>query len=350
MEDVPSLFKKTRSQSVQIFGYVFHDAHGPNHGQTLKIPWYLSNEICTVTHSQASCGKDNSRKFCWSSNGKKYRIECVFVHRKQGLFLSVYVDYIKMAGKKQNMAPTWKKLMKQVDLDEPNSFLHHENLGTHSKWMSNRTKESSMDTEKRSNHEFLLEQLKKLPGWEKPHAKNGCVVVWHGRTCSKNARTGVGQTCSIRHHVDNCNSKWMSNRTKESSMDTEKRSNHEFLLEQLKKLPGWEKPHAKNGCVVVWHGRTCSKNARTGVGQTCSIRHHVDNCMWTTTGTLDLLHSSRKIVTDCFLSCGKNGSALSTGSVPRLWFCWGPWGFKINLGRNPMHLWKSDICSYKLDV
>ena len=28
-------------------------------------------------------------------------------------FLSVYVDDIKMTGKKQNVAPMWKKLMKQ---------------------------------------------------------------------------------------------------------------------------------------------------------------------------------------------------------------------------------------------
>ena len=39
---------------------------------------------------------------------------CLFVHRIHGLFLSVSVDDIKMAGNKQNMAPMWKKLMKKV--------------------------------------------------------------------------------------------------------------------------------------------------------------------------------------------------------------------------------------------
>ena len=34
-----------------------------------------------------------------------------------------------MAGKKQNMAPMWKKLMENVDLDEPTSFLDHVCLG-----------------------------------------------------------------------------------------------------------------------------------------------------------------------------------------------------------------------------
>ena len=51
--------------------------------------------------------------------------ESMFVHRKQGLFLSVYVDDIKMAGKMQNLAPRWKKLTEDVDIEEPTSFLDH---------------------------------------------------------------------------------------------------------------------------------------------------------------------------------------------------------------------------------
>ena len=48
--------------------------------------------------------------------------ECVFVHRKQGFFLSDYVDDINMAGKKQNLF-SWKKLMKKGIDDERTSFL-----------------------------------------------------------------------------------------------------------------------------------------------------------------------------------------------------------------------------------
>ena len=40
--------------------------------------------------------------------------ECLFVHREKGLFLSVYVDDIKLAGKKQNIDPMWKVLNKEV--------------------------------------------------------------------------------------------------------------------------------------------------------------------------------------------------------------------------------------------
>ena len=35
--------------------------------------------------------------------------ECMFVHRKQGVFLTVYVDDIKMGGKKQNMLQSEKR-------------------------------------------------------------------------------------------------------------------------------------------------------------------------------------------------------------------------------------------------
>ena len=39
------------------------------------------------------------------------------------------VDDIKLAGKTENIEPTWKILMEDVDLGEPTSFLDHVNLG-----------------------------------------------------------------------------------------------------------------------------------------------------------------------------------------------------------------------------
>ena len=41
----------------------------------------------------------------------------------------MYVDDIKLAGKTENTEPTWKILMKDVDLEEPTSFLDHVYLG-----------------------------------------------------------------------------------------------------------------------------------------------------------------------------------------------------------------------------
>ena len=62
--------------------------------------------------------------------GRKFQIGNVSLYIvKKGLFLSVYVDDIKLAGKKQNLDTMWKLLNKEVDLGEPTSFLDHEDLG-----------------------------------------------------------------------------------------------------------------------------------------------------------------------------------------------------------------------------
>ena len=45
--------------------------------------------------------------------------ECLFFNRARGLFLSVYVNDIKLAGKTENIGPTWTILMEDVDLGEP---------------------------------------------------------------------------------------------------------------------------------------------------------------------------------------------------------------------------------------
>ena len=47
---------------------------------------------------------------------------------KKGLFLSVHVDDIKLAGEEQNIIPMWKVPNKEVDLGERTSFLDHEYL------------------------------------------------------------------------------------------------------------------------------------------------------------------------------------------------------------------------------
>ena len=55
--------------------------------------------------------------------------ECLFVNREKGLFLAVYVDDSKMAGKKQIIDPMWKLLMKDVGLGQPTSYLDNVLLG-----------------------------------------------------------------------------------------------------------------------------------------------------------------------------------------------------------------------------
>ena len=71
----------------------------------------------------------------------------------------MYVDDIKLAGKTENIEPTWKFLMKDVELGEPTSFLDHVCLGCTQREckISN---EIVANTEIWSNPEFLLEPRK----------------------------------------------------------------------------------------------------------------------------------------------------------------------------------------------
>ena len=71
-----------------------------------KTQSFLLSGICTVILWQDYYGKGNLRKSYWSMAGRKFQNwECLFVHRAKELFLSLYVDDIKLAGKKQNIDP-----------------------------------------------------------------------------------------------------------------------------------------------------------------------------------------------------------------------------------------------------
>ena len=46
--DAISAYTQVKKEDAQNFWYVFHDTNDQNHGQTLKIPWYLLDEFCMV--------------------------------------------------------------------------------------------------------------------------------------------------------------------------------------------------------------------------------------------------------------------------------------------------------------
>ena len=109
--------------------------------------------------------------------------ECLFVHREKGLFLSVYVDDIKLAGKKQNLDPMWKVLNKEVDLGDPTSFLDHVYLGC-----TQRQCEISKDIV--DNYRTMFETRLAAGGVEKlPFAQNLHISSWsydmagHAKKC-----------------------------------------------------------------------------------------------------------------------------------------------------------------------
>ena len=125
MEDAPKLLKIPKSQCPDI--WIRLPRHKwPKSWSSMEDPVVLFSEICMVIFWQDCYEKGNLRKSYCSTVGKRFPIEnAYFVHRQKRLFLSVYVDDIKLAGKKQNIDPKWKLLNKEVDLGEPTCFFDH---------------------------------------------------------------------------------------------------------------------------------------------------------------------------------------------------------------------------------
>ena len=107
--------------------------------------------------------------------GKIPNWECLFCSPKTGTVLIGNVDDFKwVEERQQNMAPMCKKLMNMLVLTNQYVFLsicNWDALNVNVKW----TRMLLINTEKCSNHEFLLPQLEKLPGWVKLRAKT---VAW----------------------------------------------------------------------------------------------------------------------------------------------------------------------------
>ena len=115
--------------------------------------------------------------------GGSTKLGCLFVHRRQGLFYRFMWMILQMPGKKQNMAPVWKKLMNNVDTGEPTSFLDHVYLGCSQRECKQNEKILGRYA-KMFESRISVGAAVKLPGWETSR-ENCSVVLRHARTCSK---------------------------------------------------------------------------------------------------------------------------------------------------------------------
>ena len=129
MEDAPSLLKIPKSECPDIWIRLPKNKW-PKSWSSMGDPVVLL-ERHLYGHLLAGLLRERQLETVFWGNGweKVPNWECLFVNREKGLFLSVYVDDIKLAGKKQNIDPMWKVLMKEVHLGEPTSFFHHVYLG-----------------------------------------------------------------------------------------------------------------------------------------------------------------------------------------------------------------------------
>ena len=154
-----------------------------------------------VQYGRPSCS--SCTKFIWSSFGKtivrktirkssirtRFEIvlnrECLFANREKRLSLSVYVDGLQLDGQKQNLDPTWKILMKDVDLGEPTSFLDNIHLGCTQRECQRR-KDIADNYRSMFESRISAELIEKRPSTVKfdAHISSwSCDMVCHAKKC-----------------------------------------------------------------------------------------------------------------------------------------------------------------------
>ena len=126
MEDAPQILKIPKSECPDI--WIRQPRHKwPKSWSKMEHPVVPLERIFFGHPWAGFYGKDNLRKSFWSTTERRFPIGNAYSYTMK-IFLSVSVDEMKWAGKKQNITPMWKVLNKEVDLGEPTSFFDHVHL------------------------------------------------------------------------------------------------------------------------------------------------------------------------------------------------------------------------------
>ena len=154
-----------------------------SHGNTLKILLFLLNETDTDTHSQDSCGKGILKKHWWNLVGKSAKLGMLIRAQKTKVILIGLCGWHQNCRKKQNLGPMWKKLMKNIDIEEPTTFLDHVYLGCTQREC--KPNEKIIGQQQDVSVPYFCWSNRKISRTGQTALKNFSAVLWHGRTCSK---------------------------------------------------------------------------------------------------------------------------------------------------------------------
>ena len=267
--------------------------------------------------------------------GKVSNFEYLFVHQEKGLFLSVYVNDIKLTGKKQNINPMWKVLNKEVDLGESTSFLDHVYLDVHSKTMWNKQGYYWQS----QNHVWIQNFRSRNNNWKNIMSGKSeylFVILWNGRSCQDMCGTilWVDEKKNDSTTLQSINSMSWRPSLQRRRIETRGRIVKSIL---------------SNCSEMLILGQYWTARYSMVIEQTCTIDYKMDQSLWQTIISFDLLHSSYMWL-QLILSCGKHCKIMQIGTVSRLRFCRRSWGLKISFRWDIMHFRKSYVWSNHLDV
>ena len=332
MEDAPKLLKNPKSECPDIW-IRLPRRKCPKSWSTMQDPVVPLERNLYGHHLAGLLWERQYEKILLKHGWEKVSDwECLFVHREKGLFLSVYVDDIKLAGKKQNVDLMWKVLNKEVDLGEPTSFFDHVYLGC-----TQRQREISKDIV--DNYRTMFESRISAGGVEKlPCLENLRISSWsydmvgHAKKC-------VERYCEL------------ANRTTQQLYKVSTPCIDDHLFKEEIEIRGRIVKSRLSNCsemfTYIWH--VLEDLIFYGQWTHLHDRLQYGPKLWQTTISFDLLHSSHMWIQTVLL-CGKHCRTMQIGAVSRLRFCVRSWGLKIHFWRNIVHFWKPHICSNKLDA
>ena len=262
MEDAPKLFKIPKSECPDIWIRL------PRH--TWPKSWFsmedpvvpLERNLYGHPLAGLSCERQFEKILLQRGWEKKVPDwECLVVHREKGLFLSVYVDDIKLAGTKI-FYPMWKVLIREVDLGEPTSFLDHAYLGC-----NQRQCEISKDIV--DNYRTMFESRISAEGLEKlPFSQNTRISSWsydmvgHAKKC-------VERFCEL------------ANKTTQQlyKVSTPFIDDHHFKEEELKSVGELSKSMLSNSSDMLILGTYWKTRYSMVSEQTYTIDHIMDQSL-----------------------------------------------------------------------
>ena len=268
---------KFPNRNVQMFGYAFPRHKWPKSWANIVEPVILLERNMSG-HPLAGLlwERQFEGSFIRTWMGEIPNWECMFAHRKQGLFLSVFVDDIKMDGKMQNLAPIVKKMITMWTLMNPHTFLAMyiwDALSVN----ANRMKQLLNNMRRCLNLVFLLEQQKNYrDGKNLTHKLKRGLTTW--KDCSK-----------LRWAI-----LWIGKQESGATFQS-------FIL-----LFGWS-PIQTGGTRICWRNfrsllTNCLEMLVTGTNwktwhfmvsqQAWEISHKMDSGMWQTLGKANFLDSS----------------------------------------------------------
>ena len=333
MEDAPKLLKKKiPNRNAQTCGFVYHDTNGTS--------WFsMEDPVVPLERNLYGhpCGIAVMGKAIWENPievrlGEGFQLGMlVRTPWKKGLFLSVYVYDIKLAGKKQNIDPMWKVLNKEVDLGEPTSFLDHVHLGC-----TQRQFKISKDIV--DNYRAMFESRISAEGTEKlPFSENLRISSW-SHDVEGHAKQCVERYCDL------------ANRTTQQlyKVSTPCIDDHHFKEEELKSVGELSKVSSQIVLKCLYLASIGRPDILRSVNKlTRSITKWTKACDKRLNRLISYIHHTCECKQYCYVGNAAKQCRLALIPTP---ICGRSWGLKVYFGRNIVRFWKSYICSNKLDV